>query len=87
MERKRVVRLTGKGGQDINYLDFTVNYINDVRTHPAIPAEQKPALTWFLIQVLQERFQVFQPFDEMKHTYPEPAEIISNMKPCLETDK
>ncbi len=63
------------------------NYINNVRTHPAIPAEQKAALTWFLIQVLQKRFQVFQPFDEMKHTYPEPAEIISNMIPCLETDK
>jgi hypothetical protein len=80
-------RLTGKSGQDVNYLDFTVNYINDVRTHPAIPAEQKPALTWFQIQVLQKRFQVFQLFDEMKYTYPEPVEIISNMQPCLETDK
>lgn len=87
MKREQMERVAGKNGQDINYLDFTVNYINDVRTHPAIPAEQKAALTWFLIQVLQNRFQVFQPFDEMKYTYPEPAEIISNMQPCLETDK
>jgi hypothetical protein len=63
------------------FLDFGIVFSNPIQ------AEQKSALTWFLIQVLQERFQVFQPYNEMKHTYPEPAEIISNMKPCLEADK